>query len=106
MSERQGHSIEAHSGSATLYLYGAVSVRGALQAMRECSDLPDAVWLLRVDSRAAQPLDPGTARVLVHALRRWGQERSGCTIFTLPCPERGRGLAGPERVRRRLRLAW
>lgn len=47
LTERRGYSLEAHAGSATLYLYGAVSMSGALAAMRECSDLPDAVWLLR-----------------------------------------------------------
>jgi ABC-type transporter Mla MlaB component len=72
-------SIEAHPSAATLYLHGATSVAGLLEAMQQCDALPQSVWLLRVAPSSAHPLDAGTLTVLAHALRRWREARSGAT---------------------------
>ncbi|MBX6330699.1 MAG: hypothetical protein IRY91_02505 [Gemmatimonadaceae bacterium] len=75
-------TIESHPRSATLYLHGAVSVSGVLEAIRQCERLPESVWLLRVELSTAKPLDSGTFTVLAHGLRRWRETRSGITDIT------------------------
>lgn len=106
MQHSQGFAIEATAGTATLYLLGPVSVPRVLEAMRQCGALPDSVWLLRVDSHSAPPLDQGTVRVLAHALRQWREERSGCTIFTLPFPAATPRAPGTEWLTRRMRVRY
>lgn len=106
MQHIQGFAIEATAGTATLYLFGPVAVPRVLEAMRQCGELPDSVWLLRVDTHAAPPLDQGTVRVLAHALRQWREERSGCTIFTLPFPASAPRAPGAEWMTRRMRLRY
>lgn len=73
------YAIEGHPSSATLYLHGAISVAGLLEAMRECDALPGSVWLLRVAPSSTFHLDAGTRTVLAHALQRWREARSGAT---------------------------
>jgi hypothetical protein len=72
-------AIEGHTSSATLYLHGAISVAGLLEAMRECEALPRSVWLLRVAPSTTFRLDAGTRTVLAYALQRWREARSGAT---------------------------
>lgn len=91
------YSIEAHGYAATIYLMGAVSVRAVLQALRACEPLPSAVWLLRVDLSAAEPLDTGTHRVLAEALRRWRERRTGVTQVVAAAARFPRGLT-PRRT--------
>lgn len=76
--------LEGHQRSATLYLNGAISVAGLLEAMRRCDALPPSIWLLRVELSTNQPLDAGTQTVLTHALHRWRDTRSGMTHITVP----------------------
>ena len=104
MQRIQGLAVEATTGTATLYFFGPVSVPQVLEAMRQCGALPDSVWLLRVDSHSAPPLDQGTVRVLAHALRQWREERSGCTIYTLPLPAAAPRAPGAEWMSRRMRV--
>ena len=84
MYRRRTYAIEAHDYAATIYLIGEVSVRAVLEALRRCEHLPHAVWLLRVDLSAAEPLDAGTHTVLAEALRRWRERRAGVTQVLTP----------------------
>ncbi|MGH7624690.1 MAG: hypothetical protein ACREOJ_05135 [Gemmatimonadaceae bacterium] len=104
MQHIQGFAIEATAGTATLYLFGPVSGPQVLEAMRQCGALPDSVWLLRVDSHSAPALDQGAVRVLAHALRGWREERSGCTIYTLPLRAPAPRAPGADWMSRRMRL--
>lgn len=98
-------TIEAHPRAATLYLAGAVSVRGLVDAMRLAEQLPPGIWLLRVDATGAEPLDDGTATVLAHLLRRWSERRTGITIMV---PHGAAHHRAPHALggRMRLQCAW
>jgi ABC-type transporter Mla MlaB component len=78
-------ALEAHPTVATLYLCGRVTVASLIEMLHHCERLPHDVWLLRVDARAAEPLDAASQATLVHGLRRWRGGRAGATEVT-PTP--------------------
>jgi ABC-type transporter Mla MlaB component len=102
MMHPRPYAIEAHLQAATLYLDGTISVARLLEAIRQCEQLPETVWILRVELRSPQAMDAGTWTVLLHALRRWREARSGVTQLSSPVPT---GVRERLMRRHRARLA-
>lgn len=86
------YSLEMHSRSATVYFRGAMSVGGALRAIRTCHDLPPGIRTLCVNLHAVRLYDPMAVDAFVALLREWRIVRSGITRVEMP---RAHALAAP-----------
>lgn len=78
------YSLEMHSRSATVYFRGAMSVGGALRALRTCHDLPPGIRTLCVNLQAVRLYDPMAVDAFVALLRDWRTVRSGITRVEMP----------------------
>lgn len=87
-------ALEAHATVAILYLCGRVPIPALIEALRRCEALPNQVWLLRVDARAAQPLEPAARMILARGLQRWCSGRAGAVELTPGC-----SVASARRIR-------
>lgn len=81
------YSLEMHTRSATVYFRGAMSVGGALRALRTCHDLPPQVRTLCVNLQAVRVYDPIAVDAFVAMLRDWRHLRSGFTRVEMPRPQ-------------------
>jgi hypothetical protein len=88
------HALESHSGGATLYLRGALSVAGAIRALGACRRLPARVRALRVDMRGVELFDPDALDMVALVLREWRTLRRGLVRVELPRERTFVSLAG------------
>lgn len=77
-------SVEMHARSATLYVRGAMSVGGALRALRACHALPPQIRTLRVDLHGVRLYDPMAVDAFIALLRDWRAARAGLTRVEMP----------------------
>ena len=84
MDSPLAYSVEMHSNSATFYFRGAMSIRGALQALRACHDLPAHIRTLCVNLHGVRIYDPMAVDAFVALLHDWRHVRAGLTRVELP----------------------
>jgi hypothetical protein len=77
-------ALEAHGGSATIYVTGFLAHLAAGRAEEIVKGLPTSTRVLRVDLRAVELIDPAAFVGVARALARWREHTRGQVLIQFP----------------------